>query len=215
MKIELDKNKPEVLKEDWPGEYIDFSWMEYVTAIPQPLFLISTYKENEIPNACFHAWSTFTGEGDNYYVILSILNNTQTYANILRDKVFCINFPKYENLQECYNTIQNNGLDVDEISESGFSLENAYSIKTPRIKECFMNLECKFEWKKDLSPNSSWTLICGSVQHMALDEEFAKADARKRCEDYGIMYNIHAPSNPIDGYKDDNYIGKLEVRVDK
>ncbi len=211
MKIELGKKKPDILKEEWPGEYTTFSWMEYVTAIPQPLFLITTYKENGMPNANFHAWSTFTGEKDNYYSILSLLKGTHTYENIQRDKVFCINFPSQESLAKCYDTIHNNEDDKDEIVESGFTLEKAHSIEAPRIKECFMNLECRFEWEKELFPGSQWILICGSVQHIGLDEDFAKADAVKRFKDYGIMYNIHAPNNPIEGYKDNSYIGKLDI----
>lgn len=168
MKIELGKKKPDVLKEEWPGEYTTFSWMEYVTAIPQPLFLITTYKENGKLN-----------------------------ANIQRDKVFCINFPDQKNLKKCYDTIHNNEYEKDEIVESGFTFEKAYSLEAPRIKECFMNLECKFEWEKELFLGSEWILICGSIQHIGLNEDFAKADAVKRFKDYGIMYNIHAPNNPI------------------
>jgi flavin reductase (DIM6/NTAB) family NADH-FMN oxidoreductase RutF len=213
MKLELGKNKPDLLKEEWPGEYTVFSWMEYVTAIPQPLFLITTYKENKIPNACFHAWSTFTGEGNTYFVVLSLLKNTHTYVNIQREKSFGINFPDHKDLKQCYSTIENNEDGVDEISQSGFTLEEAHFIDAPRIKECFMNLECKFEWEKELFPGSQWALICGSVQHMALNQEFAQADAIKRCKEYGVMYNVHAPTNPVTGDKDESYIAKLAVIV--
>ena len=35
--------KPEKITEEWPGELTVFSWQDFVTAIPSPLFLITTY----------------------------------------------------------------------------------------------------------------------------------------------------------------------------
>lgn len=105
MKLELGFEKPEVLVQKWLGQYDIFSWMEYVSAIPQPLFLVTTYKENGIPNVCFHAWSTFTGEGENFYCILSMLNHQHTYKNIKERKDFCVNFPDATHLEKCYSTI--------------------------------------------------------------------------------------------------------------
>jgi len=150
MKIELGIQKPSNLIEKWPGQYNIFSWMEYVTTIPQPLFLVTTYKENGMPNACFQAWSTYTGEGNNYFVVFSILKSHHTYHNILRNKEFCINFPEAKYLDNCYMTIKNNDDDVDEITASGFTLEQAKIVNAPRIKECFLNFECTFEWEKPL-----------------------------------------------------------------
>ena len=45
MKKEIS-TKPEAITEQWPGELTSFSWQDFVTAIPSPLFLISTYKSN-------------------------------------------------------------------------------------------------------------------------------------------------------------------------
>lgn len=35
-------------------ETYGFSWMDFVTAIPSPLFVVTTYKSNGKPNACNH-----------------------------------------------------------------------------------------------------------------------------------------------------------------
>ena len=50
---------PESLK----GTYADysrdfgFSWKEFVATVPSPLFLVTTYKSNGLPNACMQSWA--------------------------------------------------------------------------------------------------------------------------------------------------------------
>ncbi len=211
MKLEYGIEKPGSLIESWPGQYNTFSWMEYVTAIPQPLFLVSTYKENGASNVCFHAWSTFTGEGNDYFCILSILNHQHTYHNIIRSKEFCVNFPDVSKLNECYASIRNNGESDNEIEASGFTLEKSYEVNAPKIKECFLNLECTLEWDKPLFENSKWILLCGRVRHLSIDEERVKSIDKGRYGKSGYMYNVHSPINPIDGSEIESKIGYIEI----
>ena len=210
MKIELCK-KPDEFQEIWPGQYKIFSWMEYVTAIPQPIFIITTYKDNRIPNACLHAWATFSGENENYFAIISILRYTHTYKNILREKEFCLNFPDYRYIENCFNTIKNNELNVNEIENSGFTIEDSKKINTPRIKECFLNMECMFAWEKEFFKNSQWIIICGKIIHIAMEEKRLKNGLEGRYSDLGYIYNIHSPKNPINGESCDDEVGKIEV----
>jgi hypothetical protein len=85
MKHELN-TKPACFKEAWQGQFKLFSWIEYVASIPQAMSVITTWKEGRIPNACLQAWTTYTGDVDGYYVVLSILNHCHTHKNLLRDK---------------------------------------------------------------------------------------------------------------------------------
>lgn len=211
MKLEVDNLKPDTLVEQWPGQYSVFSWMEFVTAIPQPIFLISTLKENNKPNVCLHAWSTFTGEGDNFFCIISILKNQHTYKNILRTGEFCVDFPDSTLLEKCRESVKNNSEDDDEITKSGFTVETAVKISAPRIKECFLSIECGLEWEKELFENSQWALICGRVKHIAMDEDRLKAGTGGRYGNSGYLYNIHSPKNPIDGSSAEDKIGVISV----
>lgn len=211
MKLELGIEKPKALTQKWEGQYDIFSWMEYVSAIPQPLFLVTTYKDNDKPNACFHAWSTFTGEGENYYCILSMLSHQHTYKNIKERKDFCVNFPDVTNLEKCYSTIKNNDYSDDEIKKSGFTLEAAKVVSAPRIKECFLNLECSLEWEKSLFEGSKWIILCGKVKHFAIDEDKVKNGIKGRYGSFGYMYNIHSPMNPMDGSEEESKIGIIEI----
>ena len=46
MKHELGVTQPPFLVEDWPGNYEIFSWLEYIVTVPNPMFLVTTFKEN-------------------------------------------------------------------------------------------------------------------------------------------------------------------------
>ena len=69
---------PESLK----GTYADysrnfgFSWKEFVATVPSPLFLVTTYKSNGLPNACMQSWAAFTSadHGKGFYAILASVN---------------------------------------------------------------------------------------------------------------------------------------------
>ena len=68
---------PESLK----GTYADFSrqfgfsWKEFVATVPSPLFLVTTYKSNGLPNACMQSWATFTSadHGNHFRFSLSCI----------------------------------------------------------------------------------------------------------------------------------------------
>ena len=77
MKHELNA-QPACFKETWPRQLKIFSWIDYVTAIPQAMSVITTWKEGRIPNAYLQAWTTYTGDAGGYFVIFSILNNNHT-----------------------------------------------------------------------------------------------------------------------------------------
>ena len=80
---------PESLK----GTYADysrnfgFSWKEFVATVPSPLFLVTTYKSNGLPNACMQSWATFTSanHGNGFYAILASVNkNGHWYSSAVR-----------------------------------------------------------------------------------------------------------------------------------
>jgi len=138
MNFEHDNNKPEYFKENWQGKWEVFSWLEFVCAIPHVQFMVTTLKENGLPNAAFQSWSSFTGEGSNFFVIMSgVMKHTHTYKNIIRDKEFCINFLNQNYLENCWKSIKEHKYENNEITSAGFTIEDSKAIKVPRIKESF------------------------------------------------------------------------------
>jgi len=213
MKMEISQ-LPENFKETWPGQFSIFSWVEFVTAIPQAISVVTTYKENGLPNACPQSWTTYTGDGTGYHVIFSLMNTTHTYKNILREKEFAVNFPSSDEFRKCMDTIEKNTENTDEITASGLTIEAAKLVNAPRIKECFLNLECKLGWHKPLHTGSVWHVFAGEVVHVAIDSEHSKANSNGRYGDKGYIYNIHTPIDPTTGEQEPPKVGKIEPMYD-
>ena len=143
MKYEIGEKRPENFMEYWPGQYDIFHHFEYACGIPSILFAITTLKENGKSNVNFSAWSSFSGDGKGFYVVMpSVLHHTHTYKNILRTGEFVINFISKDFFDSCIETINQND-DADEILAGGFTEEKAMSVECPRLKEAFLSLECK------------------------------------------------------------------------
>lgn len=211
MKYELN-SRPTNFKETWTRQFQIFSWVEYVSAIPQAISVITTWKENRLPNACLQAWTMYNGDADGYYVIFSIMNRTHTYKNILRDKDFAVNFPGIEEFPRCYDTIKNNDDVIDEITASGLTVEPSQAVNAPRIKECFLNLECRLEWHRPLHDGSYWHLFAGEVVHVAIESNHAQSGTYSRYGSSGFICNIHSPIDPRTGVQDDSMVGEIKPR---
>lgn len=213
MKHELSA-RPECFKETWPGQYQIFSCMEFVAAVPQVISVITTWKEGRIPNACLQAWTTYTGDGGGFYVIFSIMNTNHTYRNIMRDKEFAVNFPAADIFWKCSTTVENNADDVDEITAAGLTIEPAKVVDAPRIKECFLNMECRLAWERPLHQGAMWHVFAGEVVHVAADSDYTKAKSGGRWGDGGYIYNIHSPIDPATGEEEVSKVGKIEPLFD-
>lgn len=127
------RDMPESLK----GTYADvsrawgFSWKEFVMSVPSPMFLVTTYKSNGLPNACMRSWAAFTSanRGAGFYAILGSVNkNGHLYATLKEKREAVINFMSAECYDACMSTVQNNRFDADEITAAG--LTAVYSSRT-------------------------------------------------------------------------------------
>ena len=91
MKIEIEKDFPQYFKPAYPEEFELFSHFEVTAGIPTVLFAVTTWKENGKPNVCFHSWSCFHGDKTAFFAVMgNLYQHTHTYANIQREKCFCI-----------------------------------------------------------------------------------------------------------------------------
>lgn len=180
-----------------------FSWQEFVTAIPAPLFVVTTYKSNGLPNACLQSWASFTGNPNGFYAILSNVNKAgHMYQTIQEKGVAVLNFPSADLYDLCTATIANNGFNQDEITSSGLTAEQATSVEAPRIKECFLNLECRYLWEREIKEGDSHVLMCLEVIHICADEVHLDEKKQGRYGEKGYLYNVHYPVNP------ENFDGK-------
>ena len=184
-------------------ETYGFSWMDFVTAIPSPLFVVTTYKSNGKPNACLQSWACFNGGPNGFYAILSSVNKSgHLYQSITETKEAVLNFPSVDWYDQCFNTIVNNGFDNDEITLSGLTSEQASIVNAPIIKECFLNLECRYLWEREIIEESTHVLMCLEVVNICIDETYLDEKLKGRYGDTGYLYNVHYPINP------ENFTGK-------
>lgn len=184
-------------------ETYGFSWMDFVTAIPSPLFVVTSYKSNGKPNACLQSWACFNGSFRGFYAILSSVNKSgHMYQTIKEKGEAVLNFPSADIYENCTATITNNGFDNDEIALSGLTAEQATSVNAPRIKECFLNLECRYLWEREITEGDTHVLMCLEVVNVCADVLHLDEISQGRYNETGYLYNVHYPVNP------ENFNGK-------
>ena len=210
------KDMPESMK----GTFGDFSrsfgfcWKEFVMTVPSPLFLVTTYKSNGQPNACMQSWATFTSanHGKGFYAILASVNqNGHLYKSLRENREAVINFMSAEHHAACMATIQHNQFEANEITASGLTAEKAFWVNAPMVRECFMNLECRYLWEKEIVSGDDHVIICLEVIGAHIDEG-TLADKTGEC---GLLYNIHHPIDPEHVQKTaHDYAGVLQKIID-
>lgn len=211
MKIEIGKTRPNNFKPLYPEEFELFSHLETVSAIPQVLFAITTWKENRKSNICFHSWSCFHGDKTAFFAVMGCLyQHTHTFANINRDKCFGINFLPIEYYDRLIDTINNNDYEADEFEVGGFSIENSKMVDVPLIKEAFLNMECKLKDVQDLSGAGITSMVTGEVVRISVEEEYAKG-YDKRYTKGGFMMLVPGPQNVINGEPNRSAIASINI----
>ena len=193
------KDMPESMRGTY-GEFsknFGFDWKEFVMGIPTPMFLVTTYKSNGQPNATMQSWACFTSanHGGGYYAILSSVNKQGHLCQSLHEKKEAVlNFMSPDLYEACMQTIRNNQFEADEITASGLTVEKASWIEAPMVAECFMNLECRYLWEKEIVPGDDHVMVCLEV----IGGHIGKDYLENRFSDKGILYYLHYPINPED-----------------
>jgi flavin reductase (DIM6/NTAB) family NADH-FMN oxidoreductase RutF len=193
-------------------EMFGFSWIDFVTAIPSPLLVATNYKANGKPNACLQSWACFNGK---FAILSSVNTNGHLYQAIHESGVTVLNFPSADIYDKCATTIKHNEYDDDEITQSGLTVEPATLVNAPRIKECFMCLECRFLWEKPITSGDNHVLMCFEIVNVAVDEKHLDENGTGRYGETGFIFNIHHPINPeaFTG-KAHDYIAIVQKHID-
>lgn len=205
--------RPETFKPqyDWYDEITNFSWQDFLTAIPSPLFVVTSWKRNGKENACLQSWSTFVGDHGQFICIIGSVNKKGHMYETIQDRKCCVlNFPSRDVYDKCTDTIRNNGYEDDEITKSGLTAEPAVTVNAPRIQECFLNIECEFLWEHEHFPGSGEVTLALRATHICMDTDRCDENGMGRYGKTGYMYNIHSPRNPATGEVTPDCFGALE-----
>ncbi len=212
MDIEIGSQIPSHFKPEWPEQFELFSFLEFACGIPQLLFVVTTYKENELSNVCPQTWSSFVSgkDGCGYYAVLGgLMERTHTYRNILRERCFCINFLSSAYFDSMMRAISQNEEETDEFAVCGFTKAECKTIHAPRICESFLTLECELCDIADTA-GGALKLLIGKTTHVTIQEGFASGIDDKYGKN-GFPLNIHSPINAATGVCDPVAIGELSV----
>lgn len=211
MKLQVGTERPGHFQPGYPEQWDIVSHLECAAGIPQALFAITTRKENGQPNLCFHSWSCFHGDKTAFFAVLGgLFQHTHTYANILREGVFCLNFLPLSAYEGLCKTILYNQEDLDEIQAGGFTLEPAATMDVPCIRESFLQLECTLEEAKDLSGAGITAMVTGRVRQVRVEEAYAK-ELDRRYGPAGFMLLASAPQNLQTGQASPSRILTLNI----
>ncbi len=187
-----------------------FSWMDFVTSIPSPVFLVTGYKADGKPNACLHSWTSFVGDDDGFYAILSLVNTAgHMYQSARETGVMVLNFPSAALFPKCLDTIRNNQPEDDEIALAGLTAVPAETVNAPSVSECFLNLECKLLWERPMHEGSRHAVLCAKVNNIVIDEAHLDENGQGRIGSGGYLYNIMSAVNPLTGEVWKDAVGEL------
>lgn len=211
MKIGVGTRRPDAFTPSYPEEFDLFSHLELCAAVPQALFAVTTWKANGLPNVCAHAWSSFHGDRGGFFAVMGCLyKHTHTYANILREGCFCLNFLSLAHYDGLMATIRENDLDADEFCVGGFDLEQGKRVRAPAIEQSFMNMECSLHDVRDLSGANVTAMVIGRVEYVAVEERYA-LEAERRFGREGFMLLAPGPQNLATGAPTPTLIGRMQV----
>ena len=193
--------RPDAITEQWCNDCGGFSWLDFVTAIPEPVYVVTGWKSNGKENACLQSWSTFVGAGvyDFICIIAKVPKSGHMYQSLKETGVCVLNFPSDDIYGRCVKTIGNNQFETDEISAAGLTAERALKVNAPRIKECFLNIECEFLWEHELFEGSHEVTIALRAVNICMDSDRYDQSRLGRYGKTGYLFHIHIPTNPETG----------------
>ena len=204
--------RPEKITEPW------CSWQDFLTAIPSLVFVVTGWKSNGKENACLQSWATFLGRGKDEFACImgAVPKDGHMYQSLKETGVCVLNFPSYDIYNRCIKTIGNNEFETDEIIAAGLTTERAMKVNAPRIRECFLNIECEYLWEHELFENANFfgqqdVTVALNAVHISMDSDRYDQSKLGRYGKAGYLYQIDQPTNPETGEKSPIMVGTLEI----
>lgn len=202
MKKEISiLERPERFNDQYLAACGNMSWYDFVAAMPSLVFVVTGWKANGKENACLQSWSSFVGSGADSYICImgKVDKGGHMYQSLKETKVCVLNFPSNDIYDRCIKTIGNNQFETDEITASGLTAEKAAKVNAPRIKECFLNIECTFLWEHELFEGSREAAVALKAVNLCMDSGRYDQSKLGRYGKSGFLFQIDQPTNPETG----------------
>ncbi|MBR3250150.1 MAG: flavin reductase family protein [Erysipelotrichaceae bacterium] len=139
---------------------------------PQPVLIIATYDENEVPNAMNAAWGITT----DFNEISISLSEHKTTDNLAKTGAFTVSMATEDQLAACdYVGIESGRKVPDKFAKAGFHATRSEFVNAPLIDELPLALECKVKSFTD-------GILIGEIVNVSADESIitdGKVDLKK------------------------------------
>lgn len=132
-------------------------------SFPQPVFIIASYDENDVPCAMNAAWCGISGATE---VTMCISASHKSTKNILKKNAFTISMADAEHVAECdYFGIATGNKVKDKLAVAGMTVTKSNHVDAPIINELAVCLECKL-----VSYNPETGIMKGEIVNVSVDE---------------------------------------------
>lgn len=139
----------------------------WTALFPCPVVLVTCLDDGGNPNIITLAWvGTICSEPP--IISIGIRPTRYSYELIKNSKEFVVNIPSTKILRESDYCGITSGKNIEKFSETKLTQQQAEKIKTPLIRECPVNLECKL---KDVIPLGAHDLFLGEIVQVHIDKD--------------------------------------------
>ena len=139
----------------------------WTALFPCPVVLVTCLDNEGNPNIITLAWvGTVCSEPP--IIAVGIRPTRYSYGLIKSNKEFVVNIPTTKILRESDYCGVSSGKNVEKFSETKLTKQKAENVKSPLIKECPVNIECKL---KEVIPLGAHDLFLGEIIQVHVDNE--------------------------------------------
>ena len=144
----------------------DFGAKPYI--YPQPVLIIASYDENNIPDAMNAAWG---GISEQDAITICLDDHHKTTKNILLKKAFTVSIGEASQVVACdYLGVESGNRVNDKIEKAGFHVSKAKHIDAPMIDELALCLECRLKSYDENTCQLIAQIVNVSIDERVLDE---------------------------------------------
>ncbi len=138
-------------------------------SFPQPVFIIASYDENDVPCAMNAAWCGISGETE---VTMCISGGHKSTKNILKKNAFTISMADAGHVAECdYFGIATGNKVKDKLAAAGLTVTKSSHVDAPIINELAVCMECKL-----ISYDPETCIMKGEIVNVSVDESALTED---------------------------------------
>ena len=145
--------------------------------VPQPVFVIGSYGEDDVPNAMVAVWGGISNEAE---ITICLSDKRKTAENILARQAYTVSLADAEHIVSCDFVGIVSGRDAPgKFSRAGFHAVKSAFVDAPLIEELPVALECRV---KSYDPET-WRLI-GEIVNVSVDERILDEKGRVTLEKF-------------------------------